>query len=302
MEEIFYVDRKQGKICKEKVYGLSGLLFLYARGPWWKRILSFFLLPACAYFSWVSRLYGYFQKRKESRKKIAPFIREYEVDVSEFLDPVESFQSFNEFFTRKLKPEARPIDPRQGTLILPADGRYLVFPKIEQSDGFYVKGQPFCLETLLNSSALARRFAGGSMAIARLCPADYHRFHFPCDAIPSRAEKIGGHFYSVNPIALRSRPSIFWENKRFLTELETERFGTILYLEVGAACVASVTQVYLPGSHVKKGEEKGFFSFGGSTLLLLFEKGRISFSKDLAENSAQGLETLGRLGQPLGHV
>lgn len=297
---IEYIDRSQGKVCQEKVYGLSSLLFLYGKKSPWKKLLSLCLLPLFTYFSAFSRLYGWLQKKKGSKKKIAPFLAEYEIDASEFVKKIEEFESFNDFFIRQLKAEARPIEDAPLQAVLPADGRYLVFPKVKDADGFYVKGKRFCLESFLASKVLARRFSEGSMVIARLCPTDCHRFFFPFDAVAGRTERIGGHFFSVSPIALKVRPSILWENKRFLTELESPLFGTVLYVEVGATCVASVKQTYESGVIVKKGEEKGYFEFGGSTLVLLFEKGKITFAEDLLANSSKGIETRGLLGQSLG--
>ena len=240
-----------------------------------------------------SRLYGSFQKSGVSRSKIKPFIHSFEVDVSEFREPVESYRSFNDFFIRHLKAECRPIVPRKEVAVMPADARYLVFPQIDRADGFWVKGKTFSLSTLLQSGPLAERYAQGAMVIARLCPVDYHRFHFPCDCIPTKATLINGPLYSVNPIALKRNIEILSENKRMITELDTEQFGKILYIEVGATYVGSIHQTYLPNTPQAKGGEKGYFSFGGSCLILLFEPGKIVFDQDLIAFSAKKMEVPG---------
>ncbi len=140
------------------------------------------------------------------------------------------------------------------------------------------------------------------MAIVRLCPSDYHRFHFPCDGTPSKARLINGALYSVNPMALRKRISILAENKRMITEIDTERFGTILYIEIGATSVGTICQTFTPELRVEKGEEKGYFEFGGSCIVLLFERGRVEFDSDLIRNTELGFETRSNFGQSLGHI
>lgn len=287
--DITYIDRKTGQRCTEKVYGGKALSFLYGEG-WLARWLLP-LLSETPFFSW---LYGYLQKRRSSAKKIAPFIQAYGIDATEFV-PTQ-FSSFNDFFIRKLKPEKRPIVSAPHILAMPADGRYFVYPKIGQ---FQVKGQTFSLPDFVQNSAYAHRYADGSMAIVRLCPIDYHRFHFPCDGVASQAELIQGSLYSVNPIALKKRLAILAENKRVITEMETDHFGTLLYIEIGATSVGSIHQTYRPGP-VRKGAEKGYFEFGGSCLVLLFEKNKILFDEDLIANTEKGWETRANFGQSLG--
>src|ERR1700722_5394677 len=230
MEEIIFLDRMTGKEEKEKVYGQFFLEMMYGDG-WVSRFFSLFLLPIVARVSLLSKLYGLFQKSTMSRFKVKPFVRAYKIDASEFALPVDAFHSFNDFFIRHLKPECRPISPGNDRAILPADARYLVFPNIEQSDGFWVKGKKFSLQELLQDSQLAALYAKGSMVIARLCPVDYHRFHFPCDCIPSHPRLINGPLFSVNPIALKRSIAILSENKRMITSLKTRDFGIVQYIE-----------------------------------------------------------------------
>lgn len=299
MTEIRYCDRKTGKEETEKVYGQFFLELLYGRCLFF-RFLSFFLLPLVAKVPFLSRLYGGFQKSRWSRFKVQPFIRDFHVDAAEFLDPVESFSSFNDFFIRRLKPGSRPIAADAHVAVLPADARYLVFPRVDSAEGIWVKGQHFSLTTLLQSSELSQRYAEGAMVIARLCPVDYHRFHFPCDCLPSEAKGVNGPLYSVNPMALKRNIAILSENKRMITQLHTERFGLVLYIEVGATYVGSIHQTYRPHHYQAKGSEKGYFSFGGSCLILLFEPNRIIFDSDLIDVSARKMEMKGLLGQSLG--
>ena len=298
MNNIRYIDRKTGVEQVEKVYGGKTLGLLYGDG-WLSLLLSWTLLPLLAHFPFCSKIYGFFQKTARSRKKIAPFIEAYGIDSSEFEQEVSSFGSFNDFFIRKLNPRRRPIDPGTKTGVMPADGRYLVYPDLSQVDGFYVKGQKFSLTQFLGNPILGRRFAMGSMAIIRLCPTDYHRFHFPCGGVACKPKRIQGSLFSVNPIALRKNLSILWKNKRYLTEIDSPSFGTVLYVEVGATSVGTVRQTFDPARAIAKGQEKGYFEFGGSCVVLLFEPGRTRFDADLIANSARHIETLGHLGESL---
>ncbi len=287
---IFYIDRKTGKREKEKVFGEKTVAFLYGKSP-----LAKFFRHQISRTPFYSKLYGWIQSLSLTKYKVIPFIKKYEVDASEFEKKPEEFTSFNDFFTRKLKEGARLIP--QDVAIIPADGRYRFFPNISKSEGFYVKGKKFNLRDLLQDEALANKYEQGTMVIGRLCPSDYHRFHFPCDGEVLSIKMINGWLYSVNPAALRHNIHIFTENKRSITEIETKDFGTLLYIEVGATSVGTIHQTY-SSSQVKKGEEKGYFSFGGSAIILLFEPGKITLADDLKgdeEIKCQMGELLGQL-------
>lgn len=243
-----------------------------------------------------------FQKSKWSQGKVKPFIENFQVDSSEFQESPESFRSFNDFFIRKLKPECRPVANGNDVAVLPADARYLVFSDLEKTDGFLVKGQKFSLDELLQNASLAENYRNGEMLIARLCPVDYHRFHFPCTCMPGDPKLINGPLFSVNPIALKKNIHFISENKRVITELHTKNFGKVLYIEIGATYVGSIIQTFTPNEHYAKGDEKGYFAFGGSCLILLFEPGRIQFDQDLLNASQRHVEVLGKMGQSLGRA
>lgn len=301
MAEIRYIDRLTKKEEVEKIYGKVFIEMLYGTGLF-SRLAAFLFLPLVSRIAFFSQLYGFFQKTEHSKRKIKPFIEGFHVDESEFLEPVDSFRSFNDFFIRKLKPECRPLAPGNDVAVLPADGRYLVYSNIEHSDGFFVKGKKFSLEELLKSSTLAHKYAQGAMVIARLCPSDYHRFHFPCNCTPEDPKWVTGSLFSVNPIALKKHANILCENKRVITPLHTKNFGTVLYMEIGATYVGTIHQNFVPREPYAKGDEKGYFSFGGSCLILLFEPFRIQFDQDLLDASHRGLEMRGLMGQSLGRA
>lgn len=299
MDSIRYIRRTTGQIETERVFGGEAIRFLYGKG-----ILSTLVGRPILWF--ISRpplfsyLYGLWQKAPWTAAKIPEFIRDYRVDASEFAQPISTFCSFNDFFIRKLSSSARPIAAGDEIAVLPADARYRVYQDLSKVDGFLVKGKIFSLSALLEDPKLASEYAKGSMVMARLAPPDYHRFHFPVTAIPRAVKRINGYLYSVNPIALRRWISIFTENKRVVTVLESEQFGKILFIEVGATNVGSIHQTFRPNVMHPKGAEKGFFSFGGSALILLFQPGKIVFDQDLVEATKSGLEVLGLMGQTLG--
>lgn len=288
---ITYIDRLTGKKMQEKVYGENALRYLYS-GSQTARLLT----AAVSRSPLISSLYGWLQKLPSSKKKVAPFVRNFDVDAGEFLEPIDSFASFNDFFIRKLKSQARPIS--SAPFVAPADARYLGYQTLTE-ETVIVKGQTFNLEALFQNKELASKYRGGSLIMARLCPSDYHRFHFPADCTPGEAQLINGFLYSVNPIAIGQKLSIFWENKRKLTLLETKELGQIAFFEVGATNVGSIHETYTPHRPAAKGDEKGYFSFGGSSLLIFLEPGKLRLSQDLLVATQEGYELKCLMGQTL---
>lgn len=293
-EPIRYFDRYDQKTKTEKVFGERWLRMAYDN-PVGR--LAVWLFVRRRFFSWY---YGWRMKRAGSDMRIFKFIADYDVDATEFAKSPFEFKTFNEFFHRALKPESRPIAQGTGLAVMPADGRHLGFPDVERAQGFYVKGAKFTLEELLGDAKLAARFAQGSMLISRLCPSDYHRFHFPVSGIPSEPRLVAGSLYSVSPIALRRNILYLVRNKRLVTLIEAPEFGTVAMVEVGATNVGSIVETFKAGQAVVKGEEKGMFSFGGSCVITLFAEGRIIFEPDIVAQSARCTETYARMGDRLG--
>lgn len=294
---VAFFNRHTGRIETEAVYGEAFLRLAYETAP---GRLALHALVKRAFFS---RWYGRRMDSPRSRAKIMPFIERYGVDPREFERSPGEFASFNEFFARKLVPEARPVDAREGIIVLPADGRHLAIPDASACEDFFVKGQRFDVKALLGGdTVLSSRFAAGSVLISRLCPVDYHRFHFPLSGTPGEPRLVNGPLFSVSPIALRVRPTILWENKRFITVLKTTALGDVLLLEIGATNVGSVIQTCARGQAVTKGAEKGFFRFGGSTVITLFEPGRARFAADFLEHCAAGREVYARMGEAAGEI
>ncbi len=291
---IQFFNRYSQRIETEKVYGDAFLRFTY--GNPLGRLSLHALVKRAAFSRW----YGRRMDHPRSRQKIAPFIESYQLDASEFAEPCDAFRTFNEFFYRKLKPGARPIDPAPNTAVFPADARHLGFHDLSKIEGIFVKGATFSLEALLQDAELARRFHDGSLLLSRLCPVDYHRFHFPVNGVPSAPRLIDGPLFSVNPLALKQNIRILAENRRSLCKIESPEFGLVLMLEIGATCVGGFEYTFEPGKPVRKGDEKGYFKFGGSSTITLFERGKIQFDADLLDYSKRGIELYARIGDRLG--
>jgi phosphatidylserine decarboxylase len=246
----------------------------------------------------VSSIYGTMMDRTSSAKKIHPFIEDFDIDMS--VAQKQEFSNFNDFFTRKLKNNARPIDTSTTIVVSPADGKILAYADISNTD-FIIKGYRFDVTSFLDNPDLAQKYQDGALLIIRLAPMDYHRFHFPVSGNVSPNKMIDGDYYSVNPFALRKKAEIFCLNKREYTILSNPIFGEVVMAEVGATMVGSMVQTF-NGSTVNKGEEKGYFKFGGSTVVLLFETTKIHIDKDLLINTAKGYETTVKMGERIGEV
>ena len=287
---IKYIDRETGQVQIENVYGEKWLDWLY-HNP-----VGEATLWTIAKRKIVTSLYGDQMEKPTSADKIVPFVKEYDVDIT--IAQKQNFTSFNDFFIRQLKPEARPIVSDSLAVASPADGKILAYENVSNSD-FYVKGFRFNVDSFLDNTELAKKYKDGSMIVFRLAPPDYHRYHFPVSGITSSSNiKIDGDYYSVNPLALRKKAEIFWLNKREYGVIQTPVFGDVVMVEVGATMVGSMIQTY-SSMTVKKGEEKGYFKFGGSTVVLLFEKDQIKIDEDLLNNTSQGLETTIKMGEKI---
>lgn len=231
-----------------------------------------------------------------SKEEIEKFIEFHGLDMSEVLLPLDEFKNFNEFFYRALKPGARPCSApdKPRIIVSPADCRSVVFNSITQATKIWVKGREFNMKRLLGDAYPedVSRFEGGALGIFRLAPQDYHRFHIPVDGIMGKPKTIEGEYYTVNPMAIRSALDVYGENVRVLVPIDSEQHGRVMVICVGAMMVGSTVITRNEGDHVRRAEELGYFKFGGSTILLLFEPGRMTFDNDLVDNGIEALETL----------
>ena len=265
----------------------AGVNFLYHTAPG-RAILQVLIRPG------VSKALGAFLDTRLSRHLVGPFVRSTGVDLSDY--PHRSYRSFNDFFTRTVTEGRRPLDADPAALIAPCDGKLTVYP-ITADGLFDIKHSVYSVADLLRDEALANAYEGGTCLIFRLTPDDFHRYSFVDDGSVLRSKTLPGVLHTVRPIAFRRYP-VFSENAREYAILETANFGTVLQMEVGALFVGRI--VNHPLAEFTRGQEKGKFEFGGSTVILLLQKGAAVIDKELLENTRAGKESVVRLGQKIG--
>lgn len=252
-------------------------------------ILKLLISPA------LSRLAGRFLDSRISKIFIGSFVRKNKIDLSEYKK--SEFDSYNDFFCREIKPEMRPFDCDADALVSPCDGKLTVCP-VNDKSVFHIKGGEYTAESLLQSKELAKKYEGGTLLLIRLSVDDYHRYSYIADGEKGENIRIAGKYHTVNPAAAEKR-RIYKENTREYSVLSTERFGDILMMEVGAMMVGRIVNLH-GAKNVRRGEEKGHFEFGGSTVILMTEKDKVQIDSDLIINSNDGYETTVRMGEKIG--
>lgn len=242
-----------------------------------------------------SNIAGKILEHSVSKLLIPSFIEKNKIDMS--LYEKKDYESFNDFFTRKIKLECRPIDQEARHLIAPCDGKLSVYP-ITKDAQFCVKNTWYTMESLLRSESIANRFEGGQLLLFRLSVDDYHRYCYFDNGIKSCNHPIPGVYHTVNPIANDVYP-IYKENTREYTLFKSDNFGNAVIMEVGALLVGRITN-YHERQRVSRGEEKGKFEYGGSTIILCLEKEQAQIDKDILDNSEKGFETAVKMGERIG--
>lgn len=243
----------------------------------------------------VSKLAGRYLSSAHSKWLISKFIERNEIDMDIYEEC--DYSSFNDFFTRKIKPDCRPVPEDLDVLISPCDCLATVYP-IQENTTFSIKNTEYTLRSLLRSPRLAKLFRGGYAYVLRLTVEDYHRYLYSVSGKQSKNYHIDGTFHTVNPIANDYLP-IYKENTREYTVIRSKEFGDVLQMEVGALLVGKISN-HKQSTVVTRGEEKGFFEYGGSTIVVLTQKGRVTPRSDLLTNSKNGYETKVLQAHPLG--
>ena len=289
MQQVEYVDRASGRRVVESVMGDRALRFAY------ETLLGRTLWPVLFGSRLVSAVLGRRYDAPRSKRDIAALAALPGCRPEEAERPLADYASFNDFFTRRLRPGARPVG--EG-VVSPADGRLRLFLDADADTPFPLKGATRALRAVFDGAAPAGRY---DVAVVRLAPVDYHRFHFPCAcATEGPARVVPGRYHSVNPIALARAPDVYADNERQIVKCRAA-FGDFWLVDVGAFGVGTIVQTYSGDRHAK-GDEKGYFKFGGSTVILVAAAGALAFDADLVANSAAGLETRVLCGERIARV
>lgn len=244
---------------------------------------------------WVSRLGGRVLNSGFSRMGIPRFIEKNKIDMSQYEE--RRFRSYNDFFMRRIKPEMRPVSMEPTHLIAPCDSRLTVH-EITENSRFHIKGTAYTLESLLRDKTLARAYDGGTLLLFRLTVDDYHRYCYVDSGEKSKNHWLPGVFHTVNPAAAAVYP-IYKENTRCYSFIESENFGRILQMEVGALMVGKIVN-YEEAARVARGSEKGRFEFGGSTIVVVLPRRSCVIDADILANSRAGIETKVKYGERIG--
>lgn len=281
-------DRRTATLMQEPQYGEKKLHFLYETVPG-RMILKLFV---------CGRRYSQWNARREcsprSVKKIAPFVQQYHIDLSEY-EPRE-YTSFADFFTRQILSSRRPVSQTKGALIAVADSKLLAYP-IAADTSIPMKHSVYTVEELIGDAQTAQRFRGGLCLVFRLTVDDYHHYCFPDAGRVVKNYAIPGRLHTVSPISAK-RHKVYCENTRVVSLLETEQFGEVIQIEVGALLVGKIHNREI--NTFARGEEKGYFELGGSTCVLLFQQGAVIPDMDITEHSQRGIETKVRFGETIG--
>lgn len=279
-------DRKgQEVIVDQSQNNFLKLLYSHVLG---RCVLKLLTLPFITYIG------GVYMNSSFSKRKIPSFIKKNHICMDDYVE--EDYKSYNDFFTRKIKQGKRTIVYDKDLLIAPADSK-LTYYHIDENIHLKIKDTLYSLEDLLQNKDLARKYIGGECLIFRLTVDDYHRYCFIDDGTKEKDCYIPGIFHTVNPIANDYYP-IYKQNSRSYSLLHTHNFGDVIMMEVGAMMVGKI--VNHPLKSFSRGDEKGYFEFGGSTIVLLFEKDRVDVDEDIIKNSRVHDETRVLMGEKIG--
>lgn len=293
--EINFYNRVTQSVEREKVYGDKMVEWLYQSNSG-KALSHVICLPP------ISKLYGALQDTAWSKSKINPFIQNFNIPMEDYLPETQNtespYSSFNQFFIRRFKEGKRPFVHAPHEMAAFSEARYYGYSSVHDDESVPVKGACLKPKQLISHSKWEDTFHEGPLLLARLCPVDYHRFHYPDDGIILDDYRVEGLLHSVNPLALKAKQDILITNERHVTILETKNFGKLAYIEVGAICVGKIVQSkpLQKGDSFKRGEEKGYFLFGGSTVIVIGEKGKWTPSQDILDYTKKGMETYLHLG------
>jgi phosphatidylserine decarboxylase len=282
-----------GRLEEEEIHERDLMRFLYTT-----RLGAFFVFVLVKR-RFFSRFYAWLQNRAGTRKKIVPFMEKHGIPAGELEKRPGAFGSFADFFVRRLKEETRPFAKEPATLISPCDGR-LYCTDLKGNTLLPVKGVAVSLSELLPREDGLEEFHGGRAFVFRLAPMDYHRFCHIDDGSQEAVKTERGCLHSVNPLSLVRGYRVYASNYRQYSRIATRNFGIVIWIEVGALTVGGIHQNKPGGGECRRGEEKGWFEMGGSTIIIIFKAGAVKADPPVMEHSAEGIETLVRRGMGIG--
>lgn len=281
-------NRLEKVVREEPQYGEKRLQFLY------ETVAGRLLLQIIFARRWYSRLSAIKDRGRSSVSKIESLVEQFDIDMSEYLEP--HYSSYDRFIVRIIDPTKRPVVHDPNVLVAVADAKLLVYP-VTQDGCIPVKHATYTLTELLRDADLAASYNGGICLVFRLGTEDYHRYCFADDGVISRKYTIAGILHSVQPIS-SNRYKVFSENQRECSIIETDNFSTVVVVEVGALIVGKIHNHDI--TTCRRGQEKGYFSLGGSTILLVFKPSTIEVDADIMAYSQRHIETKVRLGEQIG--
>ena len=281
-----YYDRKKQKYIEDKKKS-KALQFLY-KTPLGRGVLKIFVINPM-----TSKIGGVFINTKISRVKIKGFIKKNSINMNEY--EIKKYKSFNDFFTRKIELSNRPMSNDKNDFISPADSKLLVY-RINEDLILNIKQSSYTLEELVKGGYNLDDFKNGYALVFRLSVDDYHHYCYIDNGKTLCSSSIKGKLHTVQSISEKYK--IYKENHRVYSILETENFGKVLYMEVGAIMVGKIINREL--TNFQKGEEKGYFKMGGSTIVLLIQDNIINIDKDILDNSSKGIETIVKYRETIG--
>lgn len=288
-------DRQKKEFFEEKVYGDFWLRLAY-ENPLVRSFISSDIFQKN-----LSKVFGRAKRKPSSRAEVEVFIKNFSIPIADFVVPADGFKSFNDFFIRPYRAGLRPFPQAANVLGAVAEGRVSVFPIRQGRLSLSIKGEDFGLEDFLPNSVSSATFQNGYAFVFRLCPVDYHRFHFPDAGSVKKSQRVPGKLHSVHPWAQAKIPNIFSKNFRELTLFASEHFGDLVLAEVGAMNVGTIVQSYSAGAAVQRGQEKGYFEFGGSTVVMIVGDA-LKVNEDLLQKTREGVEVFVRLGEEVARI
>ena len=271
----------------EEIKSTKTLSFFY------NTLLGRILLKICT-MKFISDIAGIYMNSRLSKYKIKKFIKDNKIKITDY--EKTNYNSFNEFFTRKIISIKRPINMTKTAFISPCDSKLSVYT-ISNDLTLNIKNSYYTIDTIIDKKIL-KEYKEGYALVFRLSPTDYHRYCYIDSGYQEKNNKIKGILHTVQPIALK-RYNFYKTNTREWTILHTNNFNEVVHIEIGAMTIGKIKNEH-ENYIFKKGEEKGYFEFGGSTIVLLVKKGIITIDEDILENSKNNIETYVKYGEKIG--